>query len=88
MLTDIHLCKRASITHTDHIHSKVSEKIYDLQRFAAQAENKNEGSDDRTQKLLKNKHLQKQEINEMKIYFLEQEVSFFNDLVCLNLSYN
>lgn len=30
MLTDIHLCKRASITHTDHVHSKVSEKIYDL----------------------------------------------------------
>lgn len=57
VLTDIHLCKRASVAHTDHIHSKVSEEIDDLQRFAAQAEDKNEGCDDGTQQLLQYKHL-------------------------------
>lgn len=52
MLTDIHLSKRAGVSHTHHLYSEVPEEIDYLERFAAQAENEDEGRDDWTQKLL------------------------------------
>lgn len=52
VLPDVHLSKRAGVPDAHHLYCKISEKIDDLQRFAAQTEYEDEGCDDGTEQLL------------------------------------
>lgn len=58
MLPDVHLGKGAGVAHTDDFHCEVPEEINDLQRLSPQTEDENNGSHDRAQQLLENKHLE------------------------------
>lgn len=52
MLPDVHLGKGASVSNTDHLHSKVPEEINDLQRLPSQREDQDDGSHNWTYQLL------------------------------------
>lgn len=57
MTPDVHLCKRADVPNSDHLHGEVPEEVYDLQRLISQVENENEGRHDGTEQLLQDEHL-------------------------------
>lgn len=57
MLANIHLSKGAGVSHTDDLHCKVAEEVYDLQGSWAETEDENEGCDDGTQQLFQDEHL-------------------------------
>lgn len=57
MASDVHLCKGANVSHTNHLHRKVPEEVDDLQRLVPQQEDENEGRNDRTEQLLQDEHL-------------------------------
>lgn len=52
MLPDIHLSERAGVSHSDHLHSEVSEEINDLQRLSPQTKDQNYRSHHWTYQLL------------------------------------
>lgn len=52
MLPDIHLSKRAGVSHSDHLHSEMPEEINDLQRLFPQTEDQNNRSHHRAQQFL------------------------------------
>lgn len=57
MLAHIHLGKGAGVTHPHHLHSEVTEKVNDIQRFGPQADDEDQGGNDGTQKLLQDEDL-------------------------------
>lgn len=52
VLSDVHLSERTGVSDAHHLDGEIPEEIDDLQRFAAQAENQDEGCDDGTEQLL------------------------------------
>lgn len=60
VLTDIHLSEGAGVSHTDDLHCKVAEEVYDLQGPRAEAEDENEGCDNGAQQLLQDEHLKRE----------------------------
>lgn len=54
---DVHLCEGADISDAHHLHGEVAQEVDDLQGLAPEAEDEDEGRDDRTQQLLQYKDL-------------------------------
>lgn len=57
MSADVHLCKRTYVSHAHNLHSEVPQKVNDLQRFASQEKDEDEGRDDGTEQLFQYKNL-------------------------------